>query len=1285
MGNLTYYRVSRSAKCFSMMARMLLAAFLLALNIPCVSADVPEEPCLLFHLSGDKGFIADFARGKPEPSFISDVDITSDGATGPGFRCANTQVMAYWAPGNIYAERGTLAFFWRSRDPVGTTAFPIFRVSYSDHSSWDMVWLRIDYNCHGFDAFVTDANLARARVSYRVPVLPEPDQWLHLALAWDETQGVRFYIDGALVGRKDTIAVFYTGLDQFGPHSRIISPYQVQSMYNFERGGDVDEIRIYDQMLSPKDIARLAEGRLPVDAAPMVRDLRDDVARNEWWLRYGWNRPGDVPPYLEGRSARVRKVEIHDAYDLKQWYWKATDGIRETTWPGVYNRSRIAGRNDYFQLPDWNCYSGSGKSVTFNMPDEPWNHLEISGAAFGSLSLLQFDAETQDYTQSHLFDRPENQERTFHRIERPVRGGKVRFDNEIQETPIGEFSVYHVTAGMAPEGVTGLSYTLTGNAEPDNLSLQSWLKYINRRYLPDERSIMLALPDGAPQTPRLSAGNNSLPLVHILIPFDFRKTKPGGDLTSYSYTWENLNCGLDGIAIDLPPMDVGPTHGDLFPLNIQVRDPIWPARNLLDFTFSVKPGEAKTLWLDTRDRVLPNDYSLYMTIAGAGPDFGPHSLEGARLRLVFKERKEAIPEHEIDRFTQVRDNYAHSIEEFPSNKNLRLYNRFHRDITDLFRVNPDHVPGRYYWSDKNPEQGWPDFKQPKAPPDKPLWAFRQIENLKLLKQFVNWWIDNRQIENGEFGGGLSDDGDLTNLWPGAALMGVDPQKITDSVSLEMEAFYDNGMFTNGLNTILTDELHAYEEGCQVLPQLMLLKYGDPKVVERLMETARAYDRITGMNKAGHLHVRSNYFSGTQVVEEGIWQWSKALSYLIFHPGMALVEFNGNPETKELLIQLADGLIAHRKRDFKGHHYTPVEINFLTDEDRKSELRSAIQLFWAVWRWTGQEKYLLPITDALAQGRFDLLGSINADAIDLLDKRESWGRHIASSVTPRSADGFSRHVAWQVTGDKRFLEQYYADQIQTGTQRMYLVTEGHWWTDRVAVASTELQRSRLGGVAFIRYTSYPGHVVSWDFKPPATAESVAILTPKATTAEVKVIAYNLESEPVTAVMTAWDLAPGQWEITTGVDFDGDDDLNTITSKRTVTLERGQGIEFVFEPNVTTIAQLKLRTDVKPLWERPDLGIGPDDISIQDNKLTVKVHSLGSIDAPPTSIALRGKAGEVLSSALVPAIKAPLDLMPKTADVTIQVPEGKSLSGCEVCVDPDEELTEITRLNNSVVIP
>src|SRR3546814_7451318 len=53
--------------------------------------------------------------------------------------------------------------------------------------------------------------------------------------------------------------------------------------------------------------------------------------------------------------------------------------------------------------------------------------------------------------------------------------------------------------------------------------------------------------------------------------------------------------------------------------------------------------------------------------------------------------------------------------------------------------------------------------------------------------------------------GISDDTDLTQQWPGLALMGVDPDKINASLHALSEAAYRNGMHTDGLATITTDE------------------------------------------------------------------------------------------------------------------------------------------------------------------------------------------------------------------------------------------------------------------------------------------------------------------------------------------------------------------------------------------------------------------------------------------------------------------------------------------------
>ena len=1269
------------------------------------ASSAPEaEPGLLFYLSGDHEFTADYAAGgDPRPNFLRDVKVIPDGARGPAFECANSQLMSYWAPGNIYAERGTLAFSWRSRYPVGPTAFPIFRVGYADHSSWDMAWLRIDYNGRGgFDAFVTDADLARVRVSYRMPTFPKPDEWVHLALSWDETRGIRFYVNGMPAAEKISPAVLYAGLDQFGPHSRTISPMQVQSDYNFVRGGDLDELRIYDRMLSDENVAGLAKGVAPREIPSAARDLARPEWRDEWRLRYGWNRRNDAPPYLDAAQTAVRKVEIHDAFDLKRWWWKGTDGIRETTWPGVYNRSRLPGRDDYFELPDWDCYSLSGKAVTFTMPDEPWNHLEISGAAWGRVSLEGGGGKV-------LFRRPQGQEKTFHRLKAPLRGRKITFENVEQEQPIGELSAYNVAAGAAPRGASGLEYTLAANAAADDDSLAPVIKFIAGRYTSDERATVFAVANrtspadtqSAARSPQSTAANpqsairnpqseGALPLVHVVIP---------------AAAWQNMSEGLDGIRIDLPALGVKPTHGALFPLNVRVKDPLWLHRDMLDFSFSVKPDEARTLWLDTRDRMLPAGKALYLTIAGGGADFRAASLEGARVRLVFKPRAEALREHEVDRFTQARDSYAMLIEEHSNSPRLNLYNRFAGDVTDLLRVNPAHWLGQAYWYDSDRSHPKPAFTQPAAPAGVPLWAFRQAEQLRNLKRFVLWYIDRRQIENGEFGGGLSDDGDLMNCWPATAMMGAEPEKIKESLLREMDAFYAQGMFTNGLSTIQTDELHSYEEGIQVLGQSLLLDYGDPKQLERAMETSRALLNLTGVNAAGHRHIRSSYYSGSKMATEEPWGWSKPSSVLVLHPALMLVRFNGSPLMKRVVTELADGFLAHRRKTEDGRYRLNAAIRFADDRDAPWLRGSVLPVFWAAWRWTGDAKYLQPFRDEGPRA----LDSITADGLDLLDVRDEWGKDVVASAQPGASgrrpnlpppnvtgtnaarapiapppNYAAMHFAWQLTGEKRYLETLYAAQIEASGIREYMNTEGSMWIDRVEVPYAELQRARLGGVALTRNSLYPGNAVSWKFAAPGDEERVGILIPKATPDSLKIVVYNMSDSSVRADMVAWDLEPGRWEISqsSGLDDDDQDRGGSEVLSFTHELERGGAAPLVFSPRATTVFELKLVERGTPYWSRPDLGIGRDDVSARGRKVTVTVHSLGAVDTRPATLALVGADGKVLSTAAVPALKAPADLLPKTVTLTLDVPAGASLAGGSVRIDPDPAAKEITLVNNSV---
>jgi hypothetical protein len=1189
-----------------------------------------DEPGLLFYLSGESDFKADFsASGQSLPNYLNYISIIPDGINGPAFSAEDNQLMSYWAPGNIYAQRGTLSFFWRTRYPAGPTPFPVFRVGYADHSSWDMVWLRIDYNGSGFDAFVTDIGLARTRVSYYMDEFPKPDEWTHIALSWDETEGVKFYINGKIVTNQTASgSVYDAGLDQFGPHSRIISPYQVQSRYNFMRGGDFDEVRIYDQMLSDDNISSLSKGGDAGFIQPLKRDLSDRRWRDEWWLRNGWNLPNSPPPILPSTETSIRKVEIQDAIDIKRWYWKANDGIRETTWPGVYNMSRLPGRYDYFVLPDWDCYSGSGQSVKFTLPDEPWNHVEIWGKAWGQITCETSNAP--DYTFSV---RTKNQIKSYQKLSAARCGGKIRFDNAIIEEPIGSLDVYYVKEGRAPQGYLNENFILSNTSyDVTNKSLNDLSSFIRGRYPSDEQTIMVGITErNSKNVVKDSTSSSLYPFINIMIP--------------YSY---NPDIGLDGIEVQLPALNVTPTHNGVYPVNIRIKDPLWQMRDLADFSFSLKPGEAQTLWIDTRDRILPKERALYITIAGAGADLTPDILAGTRINLINKKKESARTEHEQDRFNQIRDLYAHIVEEHPRTSRLNLFNRFIADCDDLLDLNPGHWLAstyRYALTGENK----PDYEISKCPEGIPEWAFLQIEYLKHLEHLIMYYIDNRQIDNGEFGGGLSDDGDFTNMFPGIAFLGIDHKKILNSLLLHMKAYYDQDrsaytaslrqrslpLFTNGLATIHTDELHAYEEGIQVVGQLQLLDFGNPLHIERGMEIAlRVLNDITQINPSGHRLIRSRYYSGTSMSIEDPWQWSDPNSYHVLHTAYMIALYNGNPMLRQMFTELADALLMHFHN---GNLYS--EINFITGEDNAAKDTRTWQVFYAAYTFTGDKKYLLPIEN-------------------------------------------------RITDTKKFdperLVKSYSEEIRNLGINEYINTLGSTWIDRISSFNPAIQEDRLGGVALTRINNiFPKNSVSWIFKEPFSYESVAIYLPRADSTHVSVIAYNMESDPVSSKMTLWDNEPGIWRVRQGIDTDNDQKMDIEISELLLELERNDVLDLKFAPHGYNIVELELvKKSETGYFKRPDLGIGPDDIKMEGNSVVVIVHSLGAVETPPSKIEMRDETGRRIAESAIPALEAPLDLIPRRTYIKINIPEGININHGSLHIDPENRIKEITVCNNVV---
>ncbi|MDE1916019.1 MAG: LamG domain-containing protein [Sphingomonadales bacterium] len=1253
--------------------RILATASLAALALGALPAAAAPGDGLLFRASLDHDFHAETAGGDPVPNFRSDVSIVPDGAIGGAARWEDDGYVAWKAPGNMLAARGTLSFFWRSRYPVGEAPFVIFRAGFADHTSWDMTFLRIDWNGHGFDAFVTDASLSRIRVSWAMPQKPSPSVWNHIAFAWDETVGVRLYVDGHEVAAKDQKADLDNGLDGFGMAGRVLSPHQVQSRYNFMRGSDLDEIRVYDHMLPAAAIATLAAKGEP--AADKGSDK--SAAWAAWLHRYGWDK--GLPPVLEPGTTTIRKVEFADARDMKERMWKGVDGIDETTWPGVYNRSRLPGRDDYFELPDWNVYVEGGKRYELTVPTgEPFNRVEIRGGAYGSLTWAGDSGKSQ-----LLAQRPQGVVRSADSFA-TRQGGVLSFTNIMQEQPIQEIWAYDVTQAPEPNGSFKLDYVIDAKTSPDMAPLSALNSFIAGRYPLDERTTVVAMPSSGVKAAvgagaAGAGGGNAViagaaPIVHVLIPSSFGEAKADQPLArAWDYGWQNLHDGLDGIAIDLPALNVTPRPGGLVALNIRVKDPIWPMRDMIDVSVSVPPGQKRTLWLDLRDRILSND-SLYLSIAASAPDFTAASLNGAHIRLVFKPRAQALREHVADRLMQVKDNWSYLVEEHTASMREGLYRRLHGDVTDLLRVDPDNAEARAWWADIDyrPEN-LPPVSLPPVPAGVPGWAARQLQDLALVRHFVNWWIDERQVPFGDFGGGISDDTDLVQQWPGVALMGVEPDKINASVRALSDAAYKNGMIVNGLPYITTDELHVYEEGINSNGERLYLNWGEPKAVERLMATTKALQSVIMVNPAGHMHFASNWYGARKMYREGPWEWQKPYSFSVTQSPILVGLYNGNATARGLVTGLMDGLLAHGKQGSDGLWRFPNDINWRSDAERAGDGGGASlppQAAWAAWRFTGDARYLRPIDTLIAKGGFGALHQFDDNGFALLPD----GAALLAKVPAKPTTGFGHYAAWLKTGDRKEIETLHEEAIIDKTQHMGMMTQGHWWTDRVEIASDMLQRERLGGIALVRGNYWPGNLVSWRFAEPEGAEKVALLVSNDRADHFRVTAYNSSEKDQAATMSTWDIPAGSWIMR------GDDG-----SEQHVTLERSASIALRFAPGRETTLDFRLAKAEAPVEQRPDLGIGADDVQVARGAVAVTVHSLGAKPAEGGVAMLVAADGRVLAKVTIPTLPAPSDLTPKTTSLRLPLPAGGAAQGLTVRVSLPDSVQEITQLNNSIPVP
>ena len=1247
---------------------------LLAAILPAASAqDSPAEGSAspLFYASFERRVLADQAEGDAAPLGNQGVSIARRGRQGRALFLDWGALLSFAAAGNVYPEQGTLSFWWQLDEPPGKTPFSIIRISTRQlhspqhlfaHLFWTGRTLTLRLYDRDSQVLETDAGIDAGVVAGR---------WIFLAFTWHELEGLRFYMDGREVGNR--LGQFHFGrwLDQIGIHTQALTPYYRTSN---ERRAYLDEFRIFPEALSPGAITNLSQlGAGRAGRHPSAEKVDAGLRSSHWAERFGWNHPEATLPLTAPTS--IRPLRIVSARDVKRASPAAADGFSESSWP-----------------PAMPGYPQEGRTLRLEVPPETFNHLSLRGnlkgqihGSDGSRRLLLWDLSSERASE------------TAKTLKGPLSLSRI----EVERTSgqVREFSLLSIRD--APENGTESTESgwLTFRLLPVELaadlpgqSARQVRSFFGRRtdlraaYRSRDREAWVAVPEEsyrAPSAPLETPATQGF--RHIFLPPFLGHTAV-----------KTLRLRLAGAGKDSPVESR---------VRWTVKDPIFPQRDLFSLDFLWSAENPADIELDLGDCFVPAGQPLWMTVASDRIDFSRRHFENAeiRVRTATEWRLSGNPSLQTDLFAEryllIRQGLRKltrrldwmSMDFASARRNFSGVDETFRLVEGVLQSRPKDPQGLAFKGLLQPDSIPPEYREPSDPARAfPQWAVQQKRLVDHFRRMAHWWIDNRQLRDGGFGGGPDGDTRLAAHWPGIALMEGPAPRLQESLAALIEARMRDGTLEKGFNRRLQPVRQAYQAGLNLAPMLALLDYGNPRWIEMLMETSRHLDRLTAANPAGHRHFQSSRVSATESVRQGIFAREEAWSSLLWHSALTLADYNRNPTLVDRLKEYAAARLEHWKKD--RYPKLTLAIRFPTDEALSRGLpgRPLLDLMWGVFRVTGDPAYLWTLRKLVKAGHVDTAQTSSArwqpflpeaaevrPFLKLLPRLNLWNRHLHFN----EAALLARQYAYEATGRKDYLLDYQAALLKHLEQNRTLHTEAELSPAGVFIPHRATQRARLGGIAHADQQIYAGHALSWE----NTGGQVAALVSQAKPDALEVTVFNLGETLQDVQMRVWQLENGSYEVTEGLDLNDDGQVDLGLNRRILRLKRHSSIPLTLRGGKSTIVKVEQEEKGTPVWQLPDLALGPQDFRYEadGDRGEVTIHNLGSAPSQPFRLQIRNARGTVIFERRIASLPAPLDLRPKTIVVPVsglRAAGGSPRLHLQLLAGPEVE--EITTRNNSL---
>lgn len=1207
-----------------------------------LSAAAVADPQPIFYAPFEDSPDAVIARGNGV-CYQYRIDSYEDGVVGRAARSERRYTgIRFDGRGNVDLDRGTLAFFYKPlEEPNAEEWNPIAGISSDLEGYW-----------YGVVQFINKQNVNKqttfalhffdiGRYSPLLELEPtfgrwKKDEWHHLAAVWDRHEGITVYEDGRRVtsnwGR-------YRWDWSASPRMLVIGNWAYST-----RLFAVDELYSFADCLTDAQIAQLARGEKPTGEPIAITPIEE--RRPAELSRMGWTaeQVGELPVLEPNQTLQITFARVTGANAAGRGIAQPFEGFRDTCWP----------------LQKYGASSRGEKVELYLAPDQSFDRMRIFAQrpfkgrvmevvpGIGAHTLADVDADVLWRTRFPAMrnDRVVLVERDYGQI------GQIDFFRAevVSDTP-------QQVRTFTTAKLDRLTPTLAGVA---------------------------ALGD----TP--ARFDNPVQATEAKTAAWTTTSPAFGGFQLLTTTLEEATA-MNGVMLRL----VVDGLTEPTPVRIVVKEPVETQRDWLDGEVVLTPAKGggkqtftvhlqgrpvisypkTTLVLSEKNQIEDPGREVAVLVTAANPVTWVMGDGGTSLSLCLMDMNQALPTAVEDQIEFAREAYAELNEGHVwDNIGHQGWARLFYPLKWLMHFAPDARPTMELASRVNWRQEDLPWNPPAVPQGVPEWAFWQMQSLEANRKIVHWIIDNRQVENGEFGGVWGDDTDMTEYWSDYALAFDDDRKITNALTRFWRGLFDEGL-ADGVSRTIRDNLHSYEEGMGAICHEMLVNYGNPIAVEHAMRAASHYfPKWMKQNDDGTYSFRSNYLGYSGVYTEGRFGQDTGVNYLMLYPAAYLTWYNRPPEVTRYLLNWK-----RAPESFGLVWDAYVRLKYPDDPEARREL------------------YLQRIEEEDPSRRperlnalLDEVGEMKPEWVDKFvngAKANQW--RFFEGKLPDYA-GYSDRMteyfwlAYRASGDLNYLVQSYQSACRFINNQEWLYTEAQPSTDRIPLPSPSLTRARLGALAVTRGAGgcfWPRHAISYT----RGANDVAALVTRNTETGFDVRFYCFAAAEHDLGLRVWRILPGRYKVTLSHDADNDGEPEAAILTQELELDRGAPLDLKLPPKQGSVLSVQAISTQPMAYDLPDPAICVEDVTLEyGDHLHITVHNIGV--NPVENLVVRisdGHTGSVIGERVIEHIDAPLDLLPRTELVEISNANAITRGSIIIELDPDRKHPDLNRHNNRVV--